>query len=56
MQTGEALERFAARELIRELLSDPRSGSVKAIRRELQAKKVILSESTTASLLAELLS
>jgi len=55
MQTGDALERFAARELIRDLLSDPASASVKAVRRELQEKKVILSEGATASLLAELL-
>ena len=51
----QALERFAARELIRALIVDPNSGTLKALRKELEGKKVLLTESTIASLVDELL-
>lgn len=55
MADGEALERFAARELIRSLIADPQSHTVKALRKELETKKVLLPELTIASLVDELL-
>jgi hypothetical protein len=55
METGQALEQYAARELIRELISDPTSDSVRALRNELQAKKVVLSTQSVVSLVRELL-
>lgn len=56
MATGDALERYAARELIRGLLTNPASATLQALRRELQQKKVVLGPDATASLVAELLS
>lgn len=55
MADGQALERFAARELIRSVIADPQSSTVKALRKELEGKKVLLSEKTIASLVDELL-
>ena len=55
MATGEALERFAARELIRGLLLDPESQTVAALRGELESKKVMLPGPTLVSLIDELL-
>ncbi len=55
METGQALERFAARELIRSLIADPKSQTLNALRKELESKKVLLTESTIASLIHELL-
>jgi hypothetical protein len=54
METGEALERYAARELVRTLLSDASSSSIAALRTELQGKKVLLSAQAVVSLLEEL--
>jgi hypothetical protein len=55
METGDALERYAAREMIRTLLLDPSARTVKALRKELEGKKVVLSEPTITSLIGELL-
>jgi hypothetical protein len=55
MATADDLERHAARELIRTILADASSASVVALQQELQARKVIVSSSETAALLAELI-
>jgi hypothetical protein len=55
MQTGDALERYAARELIRDVLTDSSSQTLKTLRKELQSKKVLLGEPAIASLINELL-
>lgn len=55
MVTGDELERHAARELIRTILADSSSASVNALQQELQARKVLISPSETAALLAELI-
>lgn len=55
MADGEALERYAARDLIRSLIADPGSQTVKALRKELESKKLVLPEATIASLVDELL-
>jgi type I restriction and modification enzyme subunit R-like protein len=55
MGTGHELERHAARELIRTILTDASSASVKALQDELQARKVMVSTVETASLLGELI-
>lgn len=55
MITAQDLERHAARELIRTILADASSASVKALQQELQARKVIVSTTETATLLAELI-
>jgi predicted type IV restriction endonuclease len=55
MATGELLERHAARELVRTILADAKSATVKALQKELQARKVIVSTSETAAILAELI-
>jgi hypothetical protein len=54
MVDGSELERYAARELIRSLLSDPSSRTLRALRAELQEKKILLKEVEIASLVAEL--
>jgi hypothetical protein len=55
MATGEELERHAARELIRTILADPTSASVKSLQQELQSRKVLVSAAETAALLGELI-
>jgi predicted type IV restriction endonuclease len=55
MEDGEGLERFAARELIRSILVESGSKTLKALRVELQAKKVLLREAEIAELIRELL-
>lgn len=55
MVTGQDLERHAARELIRTILVDASSTSVKALQQELQARKVIISPVEAATLVAELI-
>jgi predicted type IV restriction endonuclease len=55
MATGDELERHAAGELVRTILTDPTSASVKALQQELQARKVIVSPKDTAAILGDLL-
>ncbi|HWT91456.1 MAG TPA: hypothetical protein VN238_00530 [Solirubrobacteraceae bacterium] len=54
MANGEAIERYAARELIRTILSDPSSMSIKALRADLEQRKVVLDQATIVSLVDEL--
>jgi hypothetical protein len=53
MQSGVGLERYAARELVRSLLSDARSASIEALQRELQQRKVTFSHAEVAALVNE---
>jgi predicted type IV restriction endonuclease len=55
MATGGLLERQAARELVRTIIAEPKSATVKSLQKELQARKVVLSTAETASILAELI-
>jgi predicted type IV restriction endonuclease len=55
MQTGEALERHAARELIRARLTDPSSSSVGALKADLEQRKVILSPHEIVALVNDLI-
>jgi hypothetical protein len=54
MSDGSELERYAAREVMRSLLVDPASSTVRALRSELEAKKILLKEGEIAAIVAEL--
>lgn len=55
MQTGEALNRYAARELTRRILTDPTSTVVAAVRAELAKQKVYLTPAQVRALVEELI-
>jgi hypothetical protein len=55
MQTGQELERYAARELTRRILTDSNSATLKALREELSNQKINLSPTEVAALTAEVL-
>jgi hypothetical protein len=55
MQTGKALERHAARELIRTRLTDPSSSTITALKTDLEQRKVILSRNEIVALVDDLI-
>jgi predicted type IV restriction endonuclease len=55
MQTGDELERYAARELARRILTDSHSATLTALREELAKQKINLSPAEVAALVGELL-
>jgi Type I restriction enzyme R protein N terminus (HSDR_N) len=55
MQTGDGLERYAARELIRTLLTTERSAATMALKDELQRRRVLLSPLEIVALVQELI-
>jgi predicted type IV restriction endonuclease len=55
LDTGEGLENYAARELIRKLLTTPGSATLGALRRELLDRKVVLTREHISDLVDELL-
>jgi hypothetical protein len=55
METGDALERFAARELIRSILIESKSATLTTLRGQLQAKKVVMNDDEIAELIRQLL-
>jgi hypothetical protein len=54
MLSGEGLERHAARELIRTVLSEPTSPTIAALRGDLQQRKVYLSADEVVELIDDL--
>ncbi len=55
MQTGDGLERYAARELVRTLLTSETSTTIIALRDDLQQRKVLLSPDQIVALVQELI-